>query len=373
MKFFCDRSELTDAIAGVAKAVTQKSSVPALEGILFSAQGDRLTVTGYDLEIGIKTSIAAKIKDEGEAVFNAKLIGDMIRRMPEDEIEFSCEQNLQTTVKSGITEYNITGLPAKDYPELPSAALNLKETSDNAAFATVDCVELKEMIETVIYAVSQDDKKPANNGTKFEIEDSIITMVALDGFRLAVCSKKAEKADDMNIVIPAKTVNELAKIIGDNDGAVDISTNNRYAVFTFNNYTIISRLIDDIFLDYKKTMGGEYSTSAIVDVKRFNSAIERASLIITERLKNPLRITFDKDLTVRCQTELGTVVDSIECEFEGEEMEIGFNNRFLIDALRHCGCDKVKIELSGPLSPVKILPAEGDDFTYLVMPVRFKN
>ena len=131
--------------------------------------------------------------------------------------------------------------------------------------------------------------------------------------------------------------------------------------------------MDDAFLDYKKTINPNHVTRVVVDVREFSNAIERASLIITERLKNPLRITFDENLTVRCQTELGKVMDSIPCEFEGERMEVGFNNRYLLDALRNSGSDKVAFELNGPLSPVKVLPVEGDDFIFLVMPVRFKN
>ena len=376
MKFECEKTSLADAIAGVSRAVTMRSSVPALEGILFKAEGNALTLTGYDLEMGITTKIDARIKDEGAVVLSAKLVGDMVRRLPADLVEIECGENLVTTVKGGITEYNITGISAADYPPLPSVTV----TEDGAEnrngvlpAIAMDGPVLKEMIDTTIYAVSQDDKKPANNGEKFVLEEDSLTLVALDGFRLAICERPVKAGRPVSIVIPAKTLSEVARLIGDTDAAVAISASKRYVVFSISGYTIISRLLDDAFLDYKKTINPNHLTRVVVDVKEFSDAIERASLIITERLKNPLRVSFDENLTVRCQTELGKVMDSIPCEFDGEKMEVGFNNRYLLDALRNSGSDKVAFELTGPLSPVKVLPVEGDDFTFLIMPVRFKN
>lgn len=376
MKLECDKSSLAEAISNVSRAVTMRSSVPTLEGILFKAEGNTLTLTGYDLEMGITTQIDAQIRDEGEVVLSAKLIGDMIRRLPSERVEIECNETLITTIKGGITEYNITGIFAADYPELPVSAFQQgNEDNRNGVLPTVemDAQVLREMIETTIYAVSQDDKKPANNGEKFVLEDGRLTLVALDGFRLAVCERPVKGEQEVALVIPAKTLNEVARLIGDSDEKIRISSSKRYIVFSLGGYTIISRLLDDAFLDYKKTINPTHLTRVVVDVKEFSSSIERASLIITERLKNPLRITFDENLTVRCQTELGKVVDSIPCEFEGERMEVGFNNRYLLDALRNSGSDKVAFELNGPFSPVKVLPVEGNDFIFLVMPVRFKN
>ncbi len=375
MKLECDKTSLAEAILGVSRAVTMRSSVPALEGILFKAEGGKLTLIGYDLEMGITTGIDARIRDEGSVVLSAKLVGDMIRRLPSDTVEIECNESLVTTIKGGITEYNITGISATDYPELPAAAFSQPEVEGRGALPTtmMDAVTLKEMIETTIYAVSQDDKKPANNGEKFVLGNNKLTLVALDGFRLAICERPVKTDHEVEIVIPAKTLTEVARLIGDSEEEIGISANKRYVVFSIGGYTIVSRLLDDAFLDYRKTINPGYLTRVIVEVRDFSAAIERASLIITERLKNPLRVMFDETLTVRCQTELGKVMDSIPCEFEGEHMEVGFNNRYLLDALRNSGCDKVAFELNGPLSPVKVVPVEGDEFIFLVMPVRFKN
>lgn len=377
MKFTCEKQALSEAIAGVSKAVSQRSNIPSLEGILFKAEGTSLTLTGYDLEISIITSIEARIKDEGSVVLNARLVGDMVRRMPSDLIEFDCDANLYTTIKCGITEYNISGIHAQDYPELPAAAMPSSDGSENknglSRALTVDGPLLKEMIDTTIYAVATDDKKPAQAGEKFVLEKEKLTLVALDGFRLAICTRSVNADKEISIVIPSKTLSEVSRLIGDTDTPVIISASKRFVAFNLGEYLILSRLLDDAFLDYKKTINPTHVTRVVVDVRDFCSSIERASLIITERQKNPLRISFDEQLTVRCQTDLGKVVDAIDCVFEGEKMEVGFNNRYLLDALRNSGCDKVAIELNGPLAPVKVLPTEEDDFLFLVMPVRFKN
>ena len=198
-------------------------------------------------------------------------------------------------------------------------------------------------------------------------------MVALDGYRLAIIEKPVQATKEIDIIIPAKTLSEVVKLFGEADEVVHISANRRFVVFATQSYTVISRLIEGEFLDYRRVIPEGYKTRVTVDVRDFATTIERASLIITERLKNPLRVMFDDHITVRCQTTLGKVVDELPAQVEGDPVEIGFNNRYLLDALRYSRCDKLVFELSGPLSPVKVLPKDGGDFLFLVLPVRFKN
>ncbi len=365
MKLTCDRTLLANAIAGVSKAVSQRSSIPVLEGILFHAEGFQLTLTGYDLEMAITTSLEANVLEPGDAVLSARLIGDMVRRLNSEEIEISSDENCAATIKGGITEYNIMGLNPGDYPALPNPGAD--RTLD------LDAADFKEMVETTIFAVSQDDKKPAHTGELFAITPDKLTVVALDGYRLAIIEKKVEATKEINIIIPAKTLSEAVKLFGDGEDVVHIAANRRFVVFSTAAYTVISRLIEGEFLDYKRVIPEGHNTKVVVDVRDFINVIERASLIITERLKNPLRITFDSAITVRCQTALGKVVDELPAEIEGAPVEIGFNNRYLLDALRNSRCDKLVFEISGPLSPVKVMPCDGGDFLFLVLPVRFKN
>ena len=367
MNIVCDKVLLSAAIDGVSKAVTMRSAIPVLEGILLKAEGFQLNLTGYDLEMGIVTTIEANIKEPGEIVLNAKLLSSMISRMPAGQISIVAADNGKTTIQSGVAQFEIQSMPATDFPDLPNTGA--EQT------LTIKTGVLRDMIDRTLYAVSQDEKKPAHTGELFVIEPGSLTIVALDGYRLAIIQRDVECTRDIRIIIPAKTLQELLKIMGGADDDVKIDANRRYVVFTSNGYTIMSRLIEGDFLNYESVIPKDRKTRVTVECKNFIDTIERASLIITERLKNPLRISFAEDrVTVRCQTPLGKVVDEFApVSMEGDAVEIGFNNRYLLDALRFSKCEKMVLEINGPLSPVKLLPEDGKDFIYLVLPVRFKN
>ena len=349
MNIVCDKTLLSAAIDGVSKAVTMRSAIPVLEGILLKAEGFQLTLTGYDLEMGIVTTIEANVKEPGEIVLNAKLLSSMISRMPAGQISILSADNGKTTIKSGVAEFEET--------------------------LTIPTGVLRDMIDRTLYAVSQDEKKPAHTGELFEIEPDKLTIVALDGYRLAIVERPVTAVKDIRIIVPSKTMTEVAHLLpNDDEEPVHICANRRYVVFMAAGYTIMSRLIEGEFLNYHNVIPAGSRTRVTLDTKEFIETIERASLIITERLKNPLRITFTEGkVVVRCQTNLGRVVDEFNAQCEGDEVEIGFNNRYLLDALRNARTEQVRMEISGPLSPVKVLPVDGSDFLYLVLPVRFKN
>ena len=357
MNIICDKTLLSAAIDGVSKAVTLRSTIPVLEGILLKAEGFQLTLTGYDLEMGIVTTIEANVKQPGEIVLNAKLLSSMVSRMPAGQISIVSADNGKTRIESGVAQFEIQSLPAADFPDLPNTGAD--ET----------------LTIPTLYAVSQDEKKPAHTGELFEIEPDKLTIVALDGYRLAIVERPVQAVKDIRIIVPSKTMTEVSHLLpNDDQELVHICANRRYVVFMTGGYTIMSRLIEGEFLNYRNVIPAGSRTRVTLDVKEFVETIERASLIITERLKNPLRISFSGGrVVVRCQTNLGRVVDEFGAQCEGEEVEIGFNNRYLLDALRNARTDQVRMELSGPLSPVKVLPAQGEDFLYLVLPVRFKN
>lgn len=365
MDILCDKSLLSAAIDGVSRAVTLRSSIPVLEGILLKAEGFRLTLTGYDLEMAITTTIEANVREPGEVVLNARLLGDMVRRMPAGEVSIKVGAG-SAVVKGGVAEYDIAAMAAGDFPALPNPG------ADHTL--SIEAGALREMIDKTLYAVSQDDKKPAHTGELFEITPDKLTLVALDGYRLAVMERPVKAEKEIRIIVPAKTMAEVNKLIGEGEEEISISANRRFVVFAARGYTILSRLIEGDFLAWRGVIPDGYKTRVVLDTRDFIETIERASLIITERLKNPLRITFGgQKVIVRCQTTLGKVVDEFDAAIEGDTVEIGFNNRYLLDALRNARTEKIAMELNGPLSPVKVLPAEGSDFTYLVLPVRFKN
>ena len=361
MNIICDKTLLSAAIDGVSKAVTLRSTIPVLEGILLKAEGFQLTLTGYDLEMGIVTTIDANVKEPGEVVLNAKLLSSMVSRMPSGQINIQSAENGKTTIQSGVAQFEIQSMNPTDFPELPNTGA--EETLN------IKTGVLRDMIERTLYAVSQDEKKPAHTGELFEISPDKLTVVALDGYRLAIVERPVEAIKEIRIIVPSKTMNEVSHLLAnDDEETVHISANRRYVVFTTAGYTIMSRLIEGEFLNYHNVIPNGSRTSVVLDTKEFIETIERASLIITERLKNPLRISFTEGkVVVRCQTNLGRVVDEFNAQCEGDEVEIGFNNRYLLDALRNARTEQVKLEISGPLSPVKVLPTEGSDFLYLVL------
>lgn len=367
MKLNCNTKLLGEAVFGVSRAVSPNSAVPALQGILLKADGFKIELTGYDMEMAISTSVEANVTAPGEIVLPAKLFGDMLKSLSGEEVYIESEENFITTIKSGITEYSLSGINAADFPEIPAPGADFAFEIDSSEFAG--------MVNSTIYAVSTDDKKPAHTGELLNIEPGEITIVALDGFRLAITRHPVVTDRDISVVVPAKTMSEVSRLIGESGEALNVDVNKRYIVFSGGKYTVMSRLIEGEFLNYKSVLPEDKKTTVTVDVMPFEKVISRCSVIITERLKNPLRVSFceSEDIDIRCQTPLGSVRDKLSADTKGEKVEIGFNYRYLLDALRNSGCDKVIIELNGPLSPVKIMPAEGDDFLFLVLPVRFKN
>ena len=370
MRFECEKALLSAAIDGVSRAITNRAAIPVLEGILLKAEGFTLTLTGYDMEMGITTTIECNVLVPGETVLDARLFGAMVSRMEPGTVRVDLNDNGTATVSGGVASFEVPAMQPGDYPSLPVTG------AENTM--TLKCGMLREMIEKTIYAVAQDDKKPAHTGELFVIEPGSLTVVALDGYRLAIVRRNVECTRDIRIIIPAKTLQELLKLMSGPDDEVKIDANRRYVVFTTCGYTLMSRLIEGEFLNYQSVLPQTEGSVVEVNCKAFTDVIERASLIITERLKNPLRIQFTKEkITVRCQTSLGKVVDELRPEsMRGDAVEIGFNNRYLLDALRSGRIETVRFVLNGALSPVKVLPPEGkneDDFIYLVLPVRFKN
>jgi DNA polymerase-3 subunit beta len=367
MKINCDRGELLDSLLGVSRAVSAKSSIPAIEGILFKCTRYLVMLTAYDLEIGITTSIPAEVEEPGDIVINAKLLIEMVRKIESENVSIEVDSDLRVTITGNQARFTIMGIPPGDFPEIPSPE------PENTL--TVEGKALKNMIGKTIYAVSTSDQKPVHNGTKFVISDGELTLVSVDGYRLAICRNEGSRyAGENSFVVPAKTLNEVSKLVGDDEDEVSIGTARRYAVFRLPRYTIVTRLLEGDFLDYKKSIPAGYKTRARIYVNSLYDSVERASLIINDRFKSPIRMRFEENsVEVSCSTALGNAQDEFACELEGEAVEIGFNNRYILEALRYSGAEELYIELNGPISPIKIVPVSGDEFLFLVLPVRIKT
>ena len=361
----CARSELQNAVLNISRAVAAKSPIPALEGILFKASGDSIFLCGYDLSLGITTSLPADVREEGEVIFGAKLFGDIIRSLPDEEVRIRVDEKFAAEIVSGESTFHIVGIAASEYPDLPSVS--------GGAEITLPQATLKSMIRQTLFAVSTSDAKPIHTGTLFVIKDKTIRLVAVDGCRLAMRTEPVQSDEATDFVVPGKTLGEVLKLMDESDGEVTIGVGRRHIIFSVNRYSVISRLLEGEFLDYEKAIPVGCKTEVTVPTRRFIEAVERMSLVVNDRLKSPIRCTFDGD-TVRfsCETAIGTATDRFRIGPVAEPIEIGFNNRYLLDAFRAAETDEMRIQLNGPLSPIKILPKEGEDFLFLVLPVRLR-
>lgn len=364
MKFSCNRSELSEALNNVTRAVATKTTHPAMEGVLIIAQDDRLTLSCYNMEMGITTYMTANIHENGSIVLNAKLFTDMVRRLATENIEISCDEKSVTKIKGGMAEYSIIGIEADEFPKLPVV--------DEKINFTIKQDLLKSMIDQTIFAVAANDFKPVHTGIKFIIKDHLLTMVSVDGFRLAIRKEPCSYHDEMDFVVPGKTLTELTKLLeGENDMLIALTM--KHIIFRIGQYDVVSRLLEGEFIDYKSSIPANCSTEVEVNVRDLINSIERTSLLINDRLKSPIKLGIsDGEIRISCATALGKITDSVECKIKGENVDMGFNNRYLSEALRATGCDKVKIQINSALSPVKIVPMEGDNFLFLVLPVRMR-
>lgn len=367
MKFICSRPQLYEIVSNVSRAVSGKSSLAVLEGILIRAKRDKLTFLGYDLDLGIYAEMPAKVEEEGEIVLSARLFVDMMRRMNGETVSIRTDDKYLTEIKSGLTEFTILGIPSDEFPEVPS----VEEVSP----IELPQHQLQSMIDQTLFAISQNDAKPVHTGSLFQLSEGELRVVSVDGFRLALRREKVAAQGENRFIIPGKTLAEISKLLSeDEEEPAKVFLSRKHVVVQIGQYKVISRLLDGDFLDYEAAIPPGASTTVEVGVREFINAIERTSLLISDRLKSPLRIRFEDDMIkMSCSTAIGKAYDEMECKMEGSAVEIGFNNRYVLEALRSSACDKVKLLISGPLSPMKMVPMEGEDFLFLILPVRLKS
>lgn len=366
MKITCSQKDFSNAVTNVQRAVSTKTSLPALEGILIKTGENKITLCGYDLEIGITTSIMATVIEEGEIVVSAKLLGDIVRRLPEETVELSTDERLITYIESGQAEYQIVGISAGEYPELPKF-----EEMDTL---TMKSGILKNMIKQTLFAVSDNFSKPIYTGSLFDIEENVFKIISVDGYRMAIRKEIIDCKKNSKFVVPGKTLSEVLKLTGDDENNVNIIIGQRHTIFKVENYSIISRLIEGNFIDYKTTIPPQTETELIINTRKLTAAVERMSLLTSEKIQSPIRCTIsDKGIKLFCSTAIGKATDSIESPVTGKTVEIGFNNRYLLDALKNTETDQIKLQLAGSLTPMKVVPVQGDEFLFLVVPMRLNN
>lgn len=366
MKFQCNTAEFSAACVNVMRAVSKKVTIPTIEGILVECGSGTLSLTGYDFEFGINKTMPCEVYESGAIIINAQTLTSILARLGTENVLIETN-GVEVTVVSGETIYNITGIDADEYPELPSV-------TGGYPFS-VDQKVLKEMINQTVFAVADNENaKPVHTGLKFELTENQLQLVGVDGYRLAI-RKETIKFDgeDMEFIVPKKAIKELVKLMGD-EGDILINVGKRHIIFEIENYSIISRLLDGDFLDYKAVVSKSSTTTVLINVNDAIDSIQKIVPIVENNQKNPIRCKFDNDeMRVSTISSIGKVRDYIHANISGNGVEIGFNSKYLLDAFGASDVDEVRIELNGPVNPAKILPVQGDRFLFLVLPMRLKS
>ena len=368
MRFTCEKSMLVTGLNITGRAVAQKSSLSVIEGILCRA-GAGLSLTGYNMETAITYQIDTEVADAGECILPAKLFGDIIRRLPEGPVTVVVDDNFKVSIRSGYASFTISAENADDYPELPDVGTGRSIVIPQSA--------LKNLISGTIFAVSENQGRPIHTGVKFEVEDDRISAIAVDGFRLARRTYHTEEPTGrtMAYVVPAQGLKEVEKILVDGDENVSFTMGQKHIMYQIGNATLICRLLEGEFLDWKKVVPTNCPIKLTAHVSDLVSSIERVGLIVSEKYKSPVRCVFGNQVVyLRTNTTIGAAEDQCSLAGDGKELEIGFNVRYLADALKAIPSEEVVLELTNGLSPIVLTPAENKyDYSYMVLPVRIKN
>ena len=367
LKFSCEKALLQLAVNTASRTVATKSSIPALEGLLLEGT-DVLTLSGYNMQTGIRTRLEADIREGGRIVLNSRLFGDIIRKMPDDVIVFSADEKFMVTLTCGDARFEILGLSADDYPEMPEVESDYSMTVQQGI--------LKAMINQTSFAVSTNENRPIHTGSLFEVGIDGVTVVSVDGFRLALRREKIEQLEGgaFRFVCPGSALNEVEKICEDSDNLMTIIQGKRHLMFETGSTQLICRRLEGEFLDYRNAIPRNNPISILVDTKAMLNSLDRVSVVISEKLKSPVHCIFDDGrVYLSAKTGNGEAKDICPVEGDGQGLEIGYNNRFFMDALRYAPAEKVKMELNTGISPCIMTPVEGEEnFLYMVLPVRLK-
>lgn len=366
MKVICSKENLMEGINIVQKAVSTKTTLPILEGILIEAT-DKFKLTGNDLEIGIECYVEADVREQGSIVLNSRMFGDIVRRLPDSEVLIEVKENKLVVIECENSHFEIKGIPSAGYPALP-------EIEKNNAFSISQKI-VREMIKQTIFAVGMDENRLILTGSLVECKNDELTFVSIDGFRLALRRHAVNnEKTNFNVVVPGKTLNEIVKILQPVDENMTIYNSNNQILFDIGKCKVVSRLLDGEYLNYNSIIPQEHETKIRVTTKEMLSSIERASLITIEEKKYPVKFKIcDDKLTISSSTDIGNAREEIQVDMTGNKIEIGFNPRYFIDALKVIEEDIVDIYFTSSVGPCTMRPVEGNSYAYMILPVRIKN
>ena len=363
MKFQCNREEFTEGINIAMRAILGKTTMPTLECFLIEAKGDHIKLTSNDMQLGIETIIDADVKEEGIVLMNAKTLSDYIRHMPEEDIEFESDENNTIMIFSGSTRFENMGLSDEDYPRLPE--IKAENTITLSQFV------LKEMIRQTIFSVSTKENNKVLTGELFEVNGDELRIASLDLIRVSIRKIKLEKSyDPIKVVIPGKTLNELGKILSQEENdMIDISFAKNHVKFEFGDTMIVSRLIEGNFFNIEQMLKNNYETKVKINKNSLLGCVERASLLIKETDKNPVVFNIQGDeIKMEIKSSHSSMNEDLSVEKEGKDLRIGINPRFINDVLKVVDDEDINLYFFNANSPC-FIKNEEETYIYLILPI----
>ncbi len=365
MKIICNKLNLAKGVNIVSKAVPSKTTMPILECILIDATADIIKLTANDMELGIQTEIKGIIEERGMIAIDARFFSEIVRKLPDSDITIETDDNLQTTITCEKSKFDISGKPGEEFSYLPS--IEKQESIEISQFT------LKEIIRQTIFSIADNESNKIMTGELFEINNNILRVVSLDGHRISIRKVELkEQSINKKLIVPGKTLMEVSKILsGEAESIVNISYTNNHIVFEFDCTVVVSRLIEGDYFKIDQMLSNDYETKVRVNKKELLNCIDRATLLIKEGEKKPIIINIgDEIMELKIKSQIGSMNEEIIIEKEGKDLLIGFNPRFLIDALRVIDDEEVILYLMNAKAPCFIKDEE-ESYIYLILPVNF--
>lgn len=367
MKFKCQQQKLSKALNIVSRAVTSRTTIPVLKGILVDVNNGKLTMSASDLDIAIKNTIDVEVIEEGSVVITAKLFSDIIRKLPSSEIKIESDENNNITINCLTSEFKVVGMSTDEFP-----IVNTEKDINNRI--TFEKKSLKDMIEKTAFAASLDEARGIITGVLIELNENEMTMVAIDGYRMAITKKSHTTVNPKKIVISVKTLSEISKILNDIDNEEDninLYLNDKKAIFEIGDCQAELKIMEGEFIKYRDILPKDNKIEVTIDKSMLLSSIERASLLSKAGKNNLIRMNISGSLvTITSNSEEGNVKEDIIVTKNGDDITIGFNAQYVIDVLKNIDDEEIRMLLNTPVTPCLIEPLEGNEFEYLILPVR---
>ncbi len=365
MKFVCSKSNLLTGVQTVSKAVPSKTTMSILECILIDTTKGNITLTANDMELGIETIIEGNIIEKGIIALDAKIFLDIVRKLPDSDITVEVDNSYKTTITCEKAKFNIIGKSGEDFSYLPQIERNES--------VIISQYTLKEVVRQTIFSIADNDNNKIMSGELFEISENELKVVSLDGHRISI--RKIELNDiypRKKVIVPGKTLNEISKILsGDADKDVTMSFTSKHVVFEFDNTTVVSRLIEGEYFKIDQMLSSDYETKVKINKKEFLDCIDRATLLVKEGDKKPIIINItDDNMELKINSTVGSMNENIDIAKSGKDLMIGFNPKFLIDALKVIDDEEIDIYLVNPKAPCFIKDV-AERYIYLILPVNF--